>query len=109
VEVTWVPEWRKYFDKGERAVGQRLESAVQTQGMAEAIVAAMMTRSGAQRLGAHAFGLLGSVSTTVLHLVNLPSARDVKAIRKEIVELRIQLREMSHRLDEPRRSRRRDG
>ena len=98
-------EWRKYFDAGERAIGARLESAVQTQDAAEAITVLVMTRSGVQWLASQTFGLLGSASTKALHLVNLPAARDVRAVRREIVELRIQLQELGRRIDDAQRER----
>lgn len=96
-------EWRKYFDEGERAIGSRLESAVQTQGAADALTAAMVTRAGVGRMANEAIGILGLVTTTALHMANLPTAQDMREVRREITQLRIELRELGHRLDDARR------
>lgn len=100
-----MPEWRKYFDGGERAIGGPLESVVQTEEGAEVITALLMTRSGVYRLAGEAADLLDSASTTALHLLNLPTARDVRAVRREIVELRIQLQDLGRRIDDAQRDR----
>jgi hypothetical protein len=94
--VRSTPLWRRVFDRAERAVGGPLERAVNTTAFADAVVASVKVQGALW----HVFE---RNSRMVLHLVNVPARTDVERLNRQVAALRNEIRELTVRVDDPRR------
>ncbi len=74
------PSARKVYDLVERAVATRAEPLVQTGGFASALGTYMAAN---RRIGK----ALGGVTGRVLHLVNIPTARDIQRLHQHLTSV----------------------
>ncbi len=94
------PWWRQAYDWAERAIGPLLEAEVRTETFAEVLAASVKVRADLERRRSEIAGQLAAASAWWLHLINLPAADDVTRLRKEILSLDRQLRDLTRRLDQ---------
>jgi hypothetical protein len=78
---------RKVFDVGERAVANRAEPLARTGGFASVLGKYMSVN---RRVG----GILGKATGGVLHLVNIPTASDVKKLHVHLASVDTHIAEM---------------
>jgi hypothetical protein len=93
--MTDAPRWRTTFDAVEREVAPRLQSAIQSEQFAVAVGLATRLR---RTMHAQAT----RTSRRVLHQLNLPAGTDVSRILTEVGQLRQQVRQLQHELDDAR-------
>jgi hypothetical protein len=86
--------WRRVFDALERPVGETLENLVQTEGFADTVAHATKLQEKSRRG-------FERVTREVLHLINLPSATDVKRAEQRLASLERQLRDLTKQLEQP--------
>ena len=85
----FVPTVRKL----ERAVGEPLERAIQRgQGIEALVLAGKVTRRGRRAIG--------RVQNVGIHLMNLPTRRDVRSVNASVARLEAKVEELSEQLDE---------
>lgn len=91
------PTWRKAFDRVERAVGKPLEDAVGSQRYVDAVVLGFKVQMAVNR----------KVRQTVdrqigaaLHMVNVPTYRDVRRLSKQLSTLTGEVRTLATQTDE---------
>ena len=87
------PLWRRVFDTGERAVGSRLESLVQT-GEFAALVGL------GTHLRAEVIRRVERQSSRLWHLANLPAGSDIRRLREQLVRVDRRLVAMAKELEE---------
>jgi hypothetical protein len=85
------PLWLQVVHRLERAIGEPVESAVQSDAYFDAM--AQMTRARSQLIGA-AEGL----SRRCLHLVNLPAGTDVRRVREQLARMERRLNALSEEI-----------
>ena len=86
------PLWRQAFDAVEGRVAKPAEQAVQSDVFADALALAFRGRRRVQRE-------IERQSRRVLHLVNIPTATDVKRVSEQLAALQRQTRALEHRLE----------
>ena len=85
------PLWRQAFDAVEGRIAPPAERAVQTDLFADAVALAFRGRRRIQRE-------IERQSRRALHLVNIPTATDVKRVSEQLAALQRQTRALEHRL-----------
>jgi hypothetical protein len=96
------PTWRSAVDQVDRTVSPRADSFVRTNLFADS-VAAMI------RLEAQLRRRLERETGRVWHLLNLPTATDVRRVRSQLSAVEARLRDVSERLEEAEENWRADG
>jgi len=91
------PLWRQAFDAVEGRIGPPAERAVQTDLFADTVALALKSRRRIQRE-------IERQSRRALHLVNIPTATDVKRVSEQLAALQRQTRALEHRLAEQQQS-----
>jgi hypothetical protein len=71
------PTWRRAFDTVERGVGMPLERLVRSERFFDVVTLATRSRSGVNRQ-------LERVSRRALHLLNIPTATDVRRLSDQV-------------------------
>jgi hypothetical protein len=89
--------WRKVFDAVEGHAGRRLQSGVNRDDFLDAVTVARRLEGAIGRRAE-------DVSTTVLHLLNIPARRDVRRAMAQLTRIERELRVLSHELHEQRSS-----
>ena len=87
------PLWRQAFDAVEGRIGPPAERAVQTDLFADAVALALRGRRRVQRE-------VERQSRRALHLVNIPTATDIKRVSEQLAALQRQTRALEHRLEQ---------
>jgi hypothetical protein len=87
------PLWRQVFDAVDRRIAPPAEHAVQTHLFADAIALALHAQRRIQRETERH-------SRRVLHLINVPTATDVKRVADQLAALQRQIRALEHRLED---------
>lgn len=85
------PAWRRGFDEVERRIGEPLESATNAAPVLEALI-----RLG--RLQRAITGPADQLASHALHLIGLPSGRDVRGLRHQIAALQREVSSLSRQL-----------
>jgi hypothetical protein len=89
------PLWRQAFDAVEGRVAPPAERAVQTDLFADAVALAFRGRRRIERE-------IERQSRRALHLVNLPTATDVKRVSEQLAALQRQTRALERQLEQER-------
>jgi hypothetical protein len=92
------PLWLKLVIRIERAIGEPVESAVRSETYFELV-------STASRVRRKATGAVEGVSRRALHVLNLPTASDMRRMRQQLARMERRLNQLSEEveeLDEPR-------
>jgi hypothetical protein len=87
------PLWRQAFDAVEGVIAPPAERAVQTDLFADTVALALKGRRRVQRE-------IERQSRRALHLVNIPTATDVKRVSEQLAALQRQTRALEHHLAE---------
>jgi predicted nucleic acid-binding Zn-ribbon protein len=87
------PLWRQVVDAVDRRITPPAEQAVQTQLFADAVAIAVQAQRRIQREAERH-------SRRVLHLVNIPTATDVRRVADQLAALRRQIRMLEHQLED---------
>lgn len=87
------PLWLRAVYRLERAVGERVESAVRSEPYFDAV--AEFTR-----LRNKAIGAVEGVSRRCLHLLNLPAGTDIRRIRQQLARMERRLNELNDQVSE---------
>jgi hypothetical protein len=85
------PLWLQVVHRLERAIGEPVESAVQSDAYFD--VMAQMTRTRSQLIGA-----VEGLSRRCLHLVNLPAGTDVRRVREQLSRMERRLNALSEEI-----------
>jgi hypothetical protein len=91
------PLWRQAYDAAERAVTPRVEGLVRTPGFALGVALA-------RRVEAAARSTVRDATARAWHLVNLPAGSDVHRLRAQIGALDREVRRLTLRLENERRT-----
>ena len=94
------PAWRKAFDGVERLLGEPLESATNSPDVQSALVTAGQLRRAVT-------SPVGRVASWGIHLVGLPSHRDVLALRRQLNEVQREVATLHRELATAERARQR--
>jgi polyhydroxyalkanoate synthesis regulator phasin len=86
------PLWRRAFDDVDRRIAGPVEAAARSDAFGDALTLALRAQRRVQRL-------LEKRTRRALHLVNLPTATDVRRLQEQVAALRREVRQ----LDEDRR------
>src|SRR4051794_20206663 len=81
------PLWRRTFDSVDRRVAVPIESAARSDAFGDALTLAWRLRGRAQRE-------VEKRTRRALHLVNLPTATDVRRLSEQVAALRREVREL---------------
>ena len=84
------PLWRRTFDTVDRRVAGPVEAAARSEAFGDALTLAWRLRARAQRE-------VEKRTRRVLHLVNLPTATDVRRLSEQVAALRREVRELEER------------
>jgi hypothetical protein len=87
------PLWLRTVIRLERAVGERVETAVHSDAYFDVL-------AGAKRRHASATRMAESVSRRCLHLLNLPAGSDVRRVREQLARMDRRLTRLSKELAE---------
>jgi hypothetical protein len=82
------PLWLKVVLRLERAIGEPVESAVRSETYFDVI-------STANRVRHRAIGAVEGVSRRALHVLNLPTASDVRRMRQQLARMERRLNQLS--------------
>jgi hypothetical protein len=74
------PTWLKLVYRVERAIGERVESAVRSDTYFDAVTSATRNYARARRLAE-------GVSRECLHLFNLPAGTDIRRVREQLARM----------------------
>jgi hypothetical protein len=85
--------WRKTFDALEQPVGRWLHVGVHHEDFHDALTVAKRLQRGAGRR-------VEGVSTTVLHLLNIPARRDVRRATAQLTRIERELRALTDSLEQ---------
>jgi len=85
--VAQPPPWRSFFDSFDESVGRRLESAVERQSFADALVIGTRLYRRGRALSDRAMG-------AALHLWNMPTRGDVSRVADDVARVEQQLRDL---------------
>jgi hypothetical protein len=85
------PLWLEVVHRLERAIGEPVESAVQSDAYFD--VMSQMTRARSQLIGA-----VEGLSRRCLHLVNLPAGTDVRRVREQLARMERRLNALSEEI-----------
>ena len=80
--------WRKVFDAVERPVGRRLQDGVHREDFYDALTVVKRAQRGVGRR-------VEGVTTTVLHLLNIPARRDVRRASAQLTRIEREVRALS--------------
>jgi hypothetical protein len=86
------PLWRKTFDAVERRVAKPAEKTTRTDAFNDALTVALKSRRVVQRT-------IERRTRQVLHLVNMPTATDVKRLSDQVAALHREIRSLQRELD----------
>src|SRR3954469_4435497 len=81
------PLWRRTFDSVDRRVARPIESAARSDAFGDALTLAWRLRGRAQRE-------VEKRTRRALHLVNLPTATDVRRLSEQVAALRREVRDL---------------
>jgi hypothetical protein len=84
------PLWRRTFDTVDRHVAGPAEAAARSDAFGDALTLGLRLRRRAQRE-------VEKRTRRVLHLVNLPTATDVRRLSEQVAALRREVRELEER------------
>jgi polyhydroxyalkanoate synthesis regulator phasin len=84
------PLWRRTFDGVDRRVAGPIEAAARSDAFGDALTIAWRLRGRVQREAEKR-------TRRVLHLVNLPTATDVRRLSEQVAALRREVRELEER------------
>jgi hypothetical protein len=87
------PLWLRAVHRVERAVGEPVEAAVQTDTYFEVMTTLTRTTKTAKRA-------VAGVSTRALHLLNLPAGTDVRRMREQLARMERRINQLSEQVDE---------
>jgi hypothetical protein len=87
------PLWRQAFDAVDRRIAPPIEAGARSEVFGDAFTLAFRLRRRVQREAERR-------TRRVLHLVNLPTATDVRRLSEQMAALQRQVRELSRELDE---------
>lgn len=91
------PVWRKGFDRVERALGRPLEEAVSSQRYIDALVVGVKVQVAVNRkLRQTVDRQIGAV----LHMVNVPTRRDVRRLSQQMATLTGEVRSLAAHADQ---------
>ena len=86
------PLWLRAVHRLERAIGEPIEAAVRTDTYFDVVAHATRARS-------LAIGAAEGVSRRCLHLLNLPTASDVRRLSEQVGALQRDVRDLSREVD----------
>jgi hypothetical protein len=86
------PAWRRVFDALERPVAGPVERGVRTDVFNDALTFIFRTRRGVQRA-------VERRTRRALHVVNLPTATDIKRLSEQVASLHREVRAVRRELD----------
>jgi polyhydroxyalkanoate synthesis regulator phasin len=84
------PLWRRTFDTVDRHIAGPAEAAARSDAFGDALTTGLRLRRRAQRE-------VERRTRRVLHLVNLPTATDVRRLSEQVAALRREVRELEER------------
>jgi hypothetical protein len=84
------PLWRRTFDTVDRHIAGPAEAAARSDAFGDALTLGLRLRRRAQRE-------VERRTRRVLHLVNLPTATDVRRLSEQVAALRREVRELEER------------
>jgi hypothetical protein len=84
------PLWRRTFDTVDRHIAGPAEAAARSEAFGDALTIGLRLRRRAQRE-------VERRTRRVLHLVNLPTATDVRRLSEQVAALRREVRELEER------------
>jgi polyhydroxyalkanoate synthesis regulator phasin len=84
------PLWRRTFDTVDRHIAGPAEAAARSDAFGDALTLAIRTQARVQRS-------VEKRTRRALHLVNLPTATDVRRLQEQVAALRRELRELEER------------
>src|SRR5579875_678830 len=87
------PLWLKLVLRAERAIGEPVESAVHSETYFEVV-------STVNRVRRRAGGAVEGVSRRALHMLNLPTASDVRRMRQQLARMERRLNQLSEEVGE---------
>jgi hypothetical protein len=87
------PAWRRAFDAVERRIARPVESGVRTDAFNDTMTVLFRTRRELQRA-------IEKRTRHALHLVNLPTATDVKRLSEQVAALHREVRALERERDE---------
>jgi hypothetical protein len=84
------PLWRQTFDTVDRRIAGPVEAAARSDALTDTLTLALRLRRRAERE-------VEKRTRRVLHLVNLPTATDVRRLSQQVAAMRRELRELEER------------
>jgi polyhydroxyalkanoate synthesis regulator phasin len=84
------PLWRRTFDRVDRRVARPVETAARSDAFGDVLTIAWRLRARAQRE-------VEKRTRRALHLVNLPTATDVRRLSEQVAALRREVRDLEDR------------
>jgi len=84
------PLWRQAFDSVDRRIAGPVEAAARSDAFGDALTLAIRAQARVQRS-------VEKRTRRALHLVNLPTATDVRRLQEQVAALRRELRELEER------------
>jgi polyhydroxyalkanoate synthesis regulator phasin len=84
------PLWRRAFDSVDRRVARPIEAATRSDAFGDALTIAWRLRGRAQRE-------VEKRTRRALHVVNLPTATDVRRLSEQVAALRREVRQLEER------------
>lgn len=88
------PLWRRTFNRVERVVGERLEDLTATDGFARTLATGADLQRGVRRR-------VEGVTSSALHLANLPARSDISRLSRQVTALQKQLGDLTAELERP--------